>query len=48
MLLTSMILCAVAAIILFAHEAFEDLYDAWRQPEHRAEHDRHHPRPGMR
>ena len=28
MLLTIMIVCAVGDILLFSHEAFEDLYDA--------------------
>jgi len=46
MLLSVMIVCAVAAVLLFAMGAFDDLRDVWVHPEHiRDEDDRHHPRP---
>ena len=46
MLLSLMIVCAVAAVFLFAMGAFDDLRDLWKHPEHiREEDDRHHPRP---
>jgi len=48
MLLTIMIVCAVGAILLFSHEAFEDLYDAWSHPDDRQKHDPHHPKSGLR
>jgi hypothetical protein len=49
MLLLFMILCAVAAILLFSYEAFEDLHDSWKHPDHRAAgEDPHRPTPKHR
>ena len=48
-MLLLMIVCAVAAILLFAHEAFEDLFDVWKHPDHRGDgEDPHHPKPKHR
>ena len=45
MLLFFMTLCAVGAILLFAHEAFADLHDLWKHPDHRgAGEDPAHPK----
>jgi len=41
MLLSLMVICAVAAILLFALGAFDDLRDVWKNPEHRDFHDDH-------
>jgi len=40
-----MLICAVGAILLFAHEALADLFDAWKHPEHlHFEKDSRHPK----
>jgi hypothetical protein len=41
MLLSVMVVCAVAAILLFAIGAFDDLRDAWTHSEHRDSDDEH-------
>jgi len=45
MLLSLMIVCALAAILLFALGAFEELRDLWMHPDHRpSDEGRHFPR----
>jgi hypothetical protein len=39
MLLSLMIVFAAGAILLFALEAFEELHDVWKYPEHRESKD---------
>ena len=41
MLVFFMILCAVAAILLFAHEVLADLHDVWKHPDHHPAKDNH-------
>ncbi len=50
MLLSLMIVCAVGAVLLFAMGAFDELRDAWKNPEHRddVKDDLRHPRPKFR
>ncbi len=49
MLLWLMIAFAVGAVLLFAMGAFDELRDAWKNPERRdPEDDLHHPRPRLR
>ena len=47
MLLLFMIVCAVAAILLFSKEALSDLHDAWKHPDHRDKDDAHRQRPRL-